>query len=299
MDPSEEFLKNEQNLQKELRLMIKHLIDAPELANSDLEFFSVVCAETKKVKLKSPKIYRQMTLKIMELPDFEELFSSKVISKLDPPNFSIDFTSQNQIPLILIGISGFLTEILDQLLSLAPSLKNKINVESFVLEIKFQMGHFNELVEMPITPEEIRVKEDRVLLFSKLKNLAECHVTDSQQKPFLKEDGPKNIHKVPNVLNKKAQYREYSGSAGDIKEVCIYPRLEDLSTENLVYLNPLTRNTVFNSCDQYLESHFRLIREDFIQSLREGFKLYQKQLNTEAPVKNMNLTVFRNVRVIE
>ena len=111
---------------------------------------------------------------------------------------------------------------------------------------------------------------------------------------------PSNLkYDAVNLINKMSQYRSFEGSAGDIREVSIYPDLKDLSNSEFVFLNPLSVDKVFDSCDQYLETHFRLIREDFVQSLREGFQLYQEELKVNKLIKNFSVSIFRKVRAIK
>ena len=56
----------------------------------------------------------------------------------------------------------------------------------------------------------------------------------------------------------------------------------------------------FANTDDYLDVQFRLLREDFVQPLREGIKEYQEAMfNMKTSRKRIqNVRIYQNVRIV-
>lgn len=81
----------------------------------------------------------------------------------------------------------------------------------------------------------------------------------------------------------------------DFRLIPLYPTVEDLTTKASTSLRVNHTNYPYNSCDDYLDTFFRLMREDFISVVRNTLKL----VNTVSTVERKTLWYFKNVTVIK
>lgn len=90
----------------------------------------------------------------------------------------------------------------------------------------------------------------------------------------------------------------------DFRAIGIYPDTYDILSDHRPFIRPSkVEGEYVAGVDQYLDIQFRLLREDFIRSLREGIGEYrrcQKTPEASSTTKNHvnDLNVYRNVRIV-
>ncbi|KAL0191783.1 hypothetical protein M9458_014481 [Cirrhinus mrigala] len=68
----------------------------------------------------------------------------------------------------------------------------------------------------------------------------------------------------------------------DFRTMSIYPTIEEFHLDNKPFLRPNIMSQSFPNARIYLDTHFRLLREDFVRPLREGVKeVLRSQHNTD------------------
>lgn len=90
----------------------------------------------------------------------------------------------------------------------------------------------------------------------------------------------------------------------DFRIIPIYPSTEDIlhNHEPFIRKNVVKGNYV-GGIDHYLDTQFRLLREDFVQPLRHGISEYVRQINNEefmkaAKYRIKDLNVYKNVKIV-
>ncbi|CAF0774800.1 unnamed protein product [Didymodactylos carnosus] len=76
------------------------------------------------------------------------------------------------------------------------------------------------------------------------------------------------------------------------RDLSVIPTMNEILEQQTVYLRENIINGVYESADHYLDVHFRLLREDFVEPLREGidhFICAKEQ-------RNLNVRIYKNVR---
>ncbi|KAM8945862.1 LOW QUALITY PROTEIN: NFX1-type zinc finger-containing protein 1 [Pelodytes ibericus] len=60
--------------------------------------------------------------------------------------------------------------------------------------------------------------------------------------------------------------------AEDYKTISVYPKYEEIHGDEKPFLRPNMLNNKYDSTNLYLDTHFRLLREDFVRPLRDGIQ---------------------------
>lgn len=81
----------------------------------------------------------------------------------------------------------------------------------------------------------------------------------------------------------------------DFREISVIPTFEDLIEKN-PFLNTCKLNDAYKSVDHYLDTQFRLLREDFVRPLRNGINEY---LNEEKKYRNDDFRIYKNAKLIK
>ncbi|KAJ8358613.1 hypothetical protein SKAU_G00151380, partial [Synaphobranchus kaupii] len=85
---------------------------------------------------------------------------------------------------------------------------------------------------------------------------------------------------------------------GDFRTMSIYPTPEEIHSDQKPFLRPNITSRSYPSCQVYLDTHFRLLREDFVRPLREGIRqlqqTYEEQSLGQVPVRRKR---FDDIRV--
>ncbi|XP_067947233.1 NFX1-type zinc finger-containing protein 1-like [Watersipora subatra] len=84
---------------------------------------------------------------------------------------------------------------------------------------------------------------------------------------------------------------------GDFREISVYPTEEDL--QGGVELRPNCTDKAFESVDDYLDIQFRLLREDFVSTLRLGIQEFKKNPNLQGPncFRSGDVKIYENLEV--
>ena len=170
-------------------------------------------------------------------------------------------------------------------------IESKLTTLKGILEFSFEKNKDEDLAKDQISKLEVYIeslKKKNAHLIRKDQNLRK-EISNSKKEKY----------KTPVLLDNRDKYEEFEGSGGDIGLISIYPMEDDFKKKEKVLLNPLRVDHVFGSNEEYFETHFRLIREDFMQAIREGFLLYQEEVRLQKKQKNFNVTIFKNVYVTE
>lgn len=84
----------------------------------------------------------------------------------------------------------------------------------------------------------------------------------------------------------------------DFRTMSIYPTLEEFHLDHNPFLRPNIITQRFPSARIYLDTHFRLLREDFVRPLREGIReLLRSQHNENIGVVPLKKKRFDDIRV--
>lgn len=85
---------------------------------------------------------------------------------------------------------------------------------------------------------------------------------------------------------------------GDFRTMTIYPTPEEIHQDQKPFLRPNITSCSYPSGQVYLDTHFRLLREDFVRPLREGIRelllSYQEESLGQVPVRRKR---FSDIRV--
>ncbi len=63
----------------------------------------------------------------------------------------------------------------------------------------------------------------------------------------------------------------------DFRNLPIVPTAEELLSEGKAFLRRIPDKGKYESAQQYLDIHYRLLREDFVDPLKEGVEEYLKR----------------------
>ncbi|XP_061109480.1 NFX1-type zinc finger-containing protein 1-like isoform X2 [Conger conger] len=112
--------------------------------------------------------------------------------------------------------------------------------------------HLTQLQKVGVT-----IGEDVYKSLGKLQNMA-AHLQENKQDGTLWSD---TYSFLPGRLEE---------SVGDFRLMSVFPTYEDVHTTKLPFLRPNIVEEKFKDGETYLDTHFRLLREDFIKPLRDG-----------------------------
>lgn len=84
----------------------------------------------------------------------------------------------------------------------------------------------------------------------------------------------------------------------DFRSIPIYPTLEEFQQDQKPFLRPNLTSQRYTNTHLYLDTHFRLLREDFVRPLREGIQqLLQNQMDIGRTDKPLRTKRFDDIRV--
>ena len=246
----------------------------------------------------------------LKISDFEGFFEEWVFDVIIPKSLSEADNLEPQQTTQILDVLNFWRTMADLLLQLDNKLCIKVDFKRFLDCLQSKVDWIQMILEMPLLDQKIdEAALQRVNQFiGKIKEtrtkLAQVQASSDIRKQLeAKAPKPTSSNKdkyhTPELYHIKCKYKPFQKSAGDIRSIEIYPGPEDLSSEHDVFLNELRVDKVFKDNREYFETHFRLIREDFIQVLRDGFRLYQEQVRLGKRVRNLNVNIFEKVKAIK
>ncbi|CAF0975352.1 unnamed protein product [Rotaria sordida] len=77
------------------------------------------------------------------------------------------------------------------------------------------------------------------------------------------------------------------------RHLSIVPTVKEILSEQQTYLRKNIVDGVYENAEQYLDIHFRLLREDFVGPLRDGIQQYLSKIKG----KNYNIRIYENVHL--
>ncbi|XP_041361600.1 NFX1-type zinc finger-containing protein 1-like [Gigantopelta aegis] len=85
-------------------------------------------------------------------------------------------------------------------------------------------------------------------------------------------------------------------SPNDFRAVCIMPTYDDVYPTKLPFLRKIKTTGGYSDLNEYLDIQFRLLREDFIQPLRQGVREYL--IAIQNPRQHVSVRTYHKVRVL-
>ncbi|XP_060558453.1 NFX1-type zinc finger-containing protein 1-like [Ruditapes philippinarum] len=89
-----------------------------------------------------------------------------------------------------------------------------------------------------------------------------------------------------------------NGSDENFREIPIFPRIGDLNGDIKPRLRINKAKGGYESIDDYLDVQFRLLREDFVEPLREGIREFKYRKIQNSNVKLKDIKVYGNTQII-
>ena len=92
---------------------------------------------------------------------------------------------------------------------------------------------------------------------------------------------------------------EETAPEDDFRALSVFPTLDDIHFRGDVFLRRNKVRGVYEGLDNYMDVQFRLLREDFVQPLREGIQEYLDAGAAGRRHKFQNILVYTNVHILE
>lgn len=84
----------------------------------------------------------------------------------------------------------------------------------------------------------------------------------------------------------------------NFRTIPIYPTPEEFALDQRPFLRPNLTSQRYTNTHLYLDTHFRLLREDFVRPLREGIQqMLQNQINMGRSDKPLRTKQFDDIRI--
>ncbi len=90
---------------------------------------------------------------------------------------------------------------------------------------------------------------------------------DEQIKPYLESNNKKEAEKQIIFQEQQILYN----IPNDFRKLTINPSIDELNEKEMTFLQPNRIIGPYDDLNQYLDTHFRLLKEDFSSDLKEGF----------------------------
>ena len=105
------------------------------------------------------------------------------------------------------------------------------------------------------------------------------------------EKKPKELQKYSQVDNRQPP--------DDFRGLAIVPNADDVKATDTPFLRKNRESGCYEDLEQYLDIHFRLLREDFVRPLREGITTYLKMLAEDDVKKKMtDIRIYNDVLIL-
>ncbi|KAJ8042128.1 NFX1-type zinc finger-containing protein 1 [Holothuria leucospilota] len=178
--------------------------------------------------------------------------------------------------------------------------RHKVNFGSTVFLLK---GFLKEVPESVVSVKVITVMLKRIF-----QKYVENDIQISQEVISAVQDLPEidsNYRQTSRglILRKGNAGRMYiEDIPDDFRKIPILPTSEELQHDFKPFLRTNIVNGCYDNVHHYLDVHFRLLREDFVQPLREGIAEYTTDLSREGGSSGKRIQSFRvyhNVRAID
>lgn len=112
-----------------------------------------------------------------------------------------------------------------------------------------------------------------------------------------KENSVLNSNWLENDLSTSTTLKLSVSSLDDYRHIPLYPTLEDV-TKKAPSLCANNVKSPYQSCDKYLDTFFRLMREDFVSNIRDTLKFLKKpNKNEHERLEMQRIWLFTNVKI--
>ena len=97
---------------------------------------------------------------------------------------------------------------------------------------------------------------------------------------------------------------KYGNPPENFRNLPLIPKLSEIKSTRNLFLRPNLKNGAFDDVEHYLDIHFRLLREDYVGSIRDGLIEYlavnnnDTQRNKKKLSNLMNIRVYKNVEML-
>lgn len=106
-----------------------------------------------------------------------------------------------------------------------------------------------------------------------------------------------NTEEGKKQVKNKAVHKYFPEPIGDFRTVSLFPRPEDIYSEQ-PFLYPNVVIGPYRSVDQYLDTQFKLLREDFISPIRQAIRDYKRQQHTKEKKRIDNVRIYRKTKFL-
>lgn len=140
-----------------------------------------------------------------------------------------------------------------------------------------------------MTDMMIKIYEKRELRFSNFDEVKKKfeHIR-ARYKICVEDQEKKDINENTNALAVEVP-------PDDFREISLFPDPEDILSEEPGFLRPNIVDGAYESVDDYLDTQFRLLREDFVAPLREGISQYINMTDKKRIKKISSVRIYRKV----
>lgn len=215
------------------------------------------------------KLFKNMLIlgkkkRVQILNLFRELLMEKVFIYLEKISIQTDTKELEKFP-------PFIDDLLEILLSFTREVPNIAREDDF-----------SELIA--------KIK----LLINSTNNLK--YIDSSLIYKFLELEGEQHdISRFSKIKINKRQGGQKK-PPDDFRKISLYPSLQDLQQKQLNFLRPNITKGAYKNVDDYLDTHFRLLKEDFIQPLRYGLKKYKESPSDVFKYRFDNIRVYTKTK---
>ena len=269
------------------------------LSNKLFSVFSSFC-ESMIQKFLRDKIYKSEFVRFfLRLHEYQNLFTSEFLNESVPALY-LDSRNQNVSQVCeLCECFSFMLILVFEIFELFSTLLDVDAIKTLLMKINALIQEHLETAQFALSEAESSLKEKLENLQTQIDDIEEKIKSLENSENSIVDDQSEEADFEEELVATNPKYLKFLRSAGRIQNISIYPTFSDLSKTSKIPLNPLKINHRFADCTEYLETHFRLIREDFIQALREGFHIYKQNLESDFNLKNFNVSIFENVSIIK
>ncbi|XP_048249506.1 NFX1-type zinc finger-containing protein 1-like [Haliotis rufescens] len=186
-------------------------------------------------------------------------------------------TSAENVSKMLAALkeSNFLKKIVPEMLTemsdIECTMEEKTNLlKDLYIVLQYISSHFPSSV-MLILGLDTRVKNIVQTMKLETKSGNEDLLQEMKAFSCIKEHILSKLNKEKERAQKQ---RKKIKPPDDFRTLSIYPKREDLNMRHIPFLRRNKKSGTYGDIDEYLDTQFRLLREDFIQPLREGIQEY-------------------------
>ena len=202
------------------------------------------------------------------MPKINELLSQILLESHTHRHMFIDKEKLCRLCILVITVLKYQMDVLP------ASLGKCFPIILLLKQIKSEHKLNNETLYAEI--EELDLKKDLIKQEREILRKRTTRSSKGQSKINVESEPPESFRKLP-----------------------ILPSVEDLLLDDEPYLRSNIEEGKFKDLEQYLDIHFRLLREDYMRPLRDGIRDYKTGLTSGEFVKKVrDIRLYHNVQVL-